>query len=192
MSRPGGKFLIEPSRKFLLTAERLKDGTNRDEPRGTGLAGVVETSSGRQDDAAGSGRSDGSERALGAEAAGADEEARRCRGGAWIAREVVEPETVGKDEAGRTGDVAQAGLARFRADVCGRAVMETPSDRGRQGNAARVDGRNRTVEAGLAPRAGGARLAAAAQRVRRAGAMGYFRSRLAGRSRAGALSGTDD
>src|ERR1700722_3524209 len=80
LSRPSEKFLIEPSRKFLLTAERLKNGTNRDEPRGTGLAGVVETSSGRQDDTAGSGRTDGRERALGAEAAAADEEARRCGG----------------------------------------------------------------------------------------------------------------
>jgi hypothetical protein len=29
------RLLVEPSRKFLLTAARLKDGTNRDEPRGT-------------------------------------------------------------------------------------------------------------------------------------------------------------
>jgi hypothetical protein len=35
LSRPSEKFLIEPSRKFLLTAIRLKGGTNRDEPRGT-------------------------------------------------------------------------------------------------------------------------------------------------------------
>jgi hypothetical protein len=35
VSRPSEKFLVEPSRKFLLTAARLKDGTNRDEPRGT-------------------------------------------------------------------------------------------------------------------------------------------------------------
>ncbi|MGH9648805.1 MAG: hypothetical protein ACRD4E_18540 [Bryobacteraceae bacterium] len=35
MSRPSEKFRFEPSRKFLLTAVRLKDGTNRDEPAGT-------------------------------------------------------------------------------------------------------------------------------------------------------------
>jgi hypothetical protein len=35
VSRPSEKFRFEPSRKFLLTAARLKDGTNRDEPRGT-------------------------------------------------------------------------------------------------------------------------------------------------------------
>ena len=35
LSRPSEKFRFEPSRKFLLTAVRLKDGTNRDEPRGT-------------------------------------------------------------------------------------------------------------------------------------------------------------
>jgi hypothetical protein len=36
MSRQSEKFLIGQSRKFLLTAVRLKDGTNRDEPTGTG------------------------------------------------------------------------------------------------------------------------------------------------------------
>jgi hypothetical protein len=35
VSRQSEKFLIGQSRKFLLTAERLKDGTNRDEPKGT-------------------------------------------------------------------------------------------------------------------------------------------------------------
>ena len=35
MSRQSEKFLIGQSRKFLLTAVRLKDGTNRDEPTGT-------------------------------------------------------------------------------------------------------------------------------------------------------------
>jgi ABC-type sugar transport system, periplasmic component len=36
VSRQSEKFLIGQSRKFLLTAVRLKDGTNRDEPTGTG------------------------------------------------------------------------------------------------------------------------------------------------------------
>ena len=35
VSRQSEKFRFEQSRKFLLTAARLKDGTNRDEPRGT-------------------------------------------------------------------------------------------------------------------------------------------------------------
>src|SRR3954469_1530119 len=34
MSRQSEKFLIGQSRKFLLTAARLKDGTDCDEPRG--------------------------------------------------------------------------------------------------------------------------------------------------------------
>ena len=34
LSRQSEKFLIGQSRKFLLTAVRLKDGTNRDEPTG--------------------------------------------------------------------------------------------------------------------------------------------------------------
>src|SRR5262245_58857215 len=43
MSRPSEKFRFEPSRKFLLTAVRQKDGTNCDEPGGTRLFGLVET-----------------------------------------------------------------------------------------------------------------------------------------------------
>jgi hypothetical protein len=43
LSRPSEMFLIEPSRKFLLTALRLKDGTNQDEPRGTRQVGMAET-----------------------------------------------------------------------------------------------------------------------------------------------------
>ena len=43
MSRQSEKFLIGQSRKFLLTAEGLKDGTDRDEPKRTGQAGMVET-----------------------------------------------------------------------------------------------------------------------------------------------------
>ena len=49
--------------------------------------------------------------------------------------------------------------------------------------------RSRNVAAGFAQDPGGARVAAAAQRVRRIGAVGHLRSRLAGRTRAGALSG---
>ena len=43
VSRPSEKFLFEPSRKFLLTAERLGDGTDCDEPTGTRQAGLAET-----------------------------------------------------------------------------------------------------------------------------------------------------
>jgi hypothetical protein len=51
VSRQSDKFLIGQSRKFLLTADVLGDGTNRDEPRGTGLAGVVEAGPRRSGDA---------------------------------------------------------------------------------------------------------------------------------------------
>src|SRR5580658_8187229 len=96
LSRPGEKFLIEPSRKFLLTAARLKDGTNRNEPRGTGLAGLVKTSPGREDDAAGSCRADGSNRAVGAEVAATDEETGRCRGRASAAGTSLQPQAARK------------------------------------------------------------------------------------------------
>jgi hypothetical protein len=80
---------------------------------------VAKKSQGWQDDAVGGGRADGSERALGAEAAAADEEAGRCGGGAWIAGQGFKSEAAGQDQAVRSGDFAQTGLARFRTDVCG-------------------------------------------------------------------------
>src|ERR1700694_2998643 len=98
VSRPSEKFLIGPSRKFLLTAARLKDGTNRDEPRGTGLAGLVETSPRREDDAAGNSGKDGRERALGAQAVAADEAARRRGGGAWTERMILQPQAFRPNE----------------------------------------------------------------------------------------------
>src|SRR5258708_18244933 len=122
MSRPSEKFLIGPSRKFLLTAERLKDGTNRDEPRGTGLAGLVEARPRPGDDAAGSGGQDGSERALGAQVAGADEEAGRRRGGAWTAWTSVQSQAGGGNTEASDGDLAGTGLARFRANLCCRTA----------------------------------------------------------------------
>ena len=58
VSRPSEKFRFEPSRKFLLTAVRLKDGTNRDEPRRTRSPGLVEASEVRKHDATGSSSED--------------------------------------------------------------------------------------------------------------------------------------
>src|SRR6266853_2167255 len=107
MSRPSEKFLIEPSRKFLLTAARLRNGTNRDEPTGTGLAGLVETRAGREDDATGSCRADGSNRALGAEAVAADEEAGRHRGGASVARPGLQPEAARENTETGAGNIAE-------------------------------------------------------------------------------------
>src|SRR5580658_6633079 len=167
LSRPGEKFLIEPSRKFLLTAARLKDGTNRDEPRGTGLAGLVETGAGREDDAAGRGRANGRDRALGTQAVAADEETGRCGCRAWAAGTGIEPQAGRENAEAGAGDPAQAGLARFRADLCRRTTGQTSPDSGRKRNAARVDDRGRHVAAGFAQDSGRAWLAAAARRIRR-------------------------
>jgi hypothetical protein len=42
VSRQSEKFLIRQSRKFLLTAARLKDGTNCDESGRTRQAGMAQ------------------------------------------------------------------------------------------------------------------------------------------------------
>src|ERR1700722_6817699 len=85
LSRQSEKFLIGQSRKFLLTAARLKDGTNRDESVGAGQAGMAEAGEGKGDYSARGGREDRGQRALGAQAAEADEEERGCSRGAWLA-----------------------------------------------------------------------------------------------------------
>ena len=115
-----------------------------------------------------------------------------ARGGAWAAGTGLQPQAARENTEAGAGDPAEAGLARFRADLCRRTTGQTSSDSSREGNAARVDDRSRHVAAGFAQDPGRAWLATTAQRVRRIGAVGHFRSRLAGRSRAGALSGADD
>src|SRR5271154_5807566 len=91
MSRQSEKFLIGQSRKFLLTALRLKDGANRDEPRGTGPVRVAEASQGWSGQPARGGQADGSDRSLGAQAVEADETARRSCGGSRPSRTSFQP-----------------------------------------------------------------------------------------------------
>src|ERR1039458_3828069 len=99
MSRQSEKFRFEQSRKFLLTAVRLKDGTNRDEPRGTRQAGLVEMSPRRKHDAARGGAEDGSERPLGAHFAEGDEETGRRGSGTCIARPWSNRKIAAKEQA---------------------------------------------------------------------------------------------
>src|SRR5690242_2643656 len=91
VSRQSEKFLFGQSRKFLLTAVRLRDGTNRDESGGTRLVGLVEACTGWKDHAEASRRTDGREPAVGPEAAAAHETRRRSGGGAWTAGETLQP-----------------------------------------------------------------------------------------------------
>src|SRR6266849_1651220 len=114
MSRQSEKFRFEQSRKFLLTAVRLKDGTNRDEPRGTRQAGLVETSPRRNHDAARGGAEDGSERPLGADFAEGDEEPGRWGSGTCIARPGVEPQDRGQGARPGHGASEATRMARLR------------------------------------------------------------------------------
>src|ERR1035437_729573 len=106
VSRQSEKFLLEQSRKFLLTAKNWKDGTNRDEPGGTRLAGVAEAGAERGGHAAAGGGEDGRHRSLGAKAAGAHEDRGRRRCGARSAGPVVEP----VDRRADTGAALPKGL----------------------------------------------------------------------------------
>src|ERR1017187_10410536 len=103
VSRQCEKFLIGQSRKFLLTVENWKDGTNRDEPGGTRLAGVAEESARRGRHAAAGSRKDGGERTLGAQAAGALED--RWRWGQPFGRFEVLTDGVGHRQKAGLGVV---------------------------------------------------------------------------------------
>src|ERR1019366_8297478 len=118
LSRQSEKFRFEQSRKFLLTAVRLKDGTNRDEPRGTRQAGLVETSPRRKHDAARGGAEDGSERPLGAHVAEGDEETGRRGSGTCIARPGVEPQDRGQGASPGHGASEATRVARLRTHFC--------------------------------------------------------------------------
>ena len=104
MSRQSEKFLIGQSRKFLLTAARLKDGTNRDVPTGTGCAGVAEASQRRTHQPAGGRAEDGSERPMGEEVTQADDQARRRGGRAWAAWTALQSQACSGDTATSAGD----------------------------------------------------------------------------------------
>src|ERR1039458_8476021 len=183
LSRQSEKFLIGQSRKFLLTAKNWKGRTNRDEPGGTRLAGVVEAGENRRVHAGASRREDGRQRPLGAKAAGAHENRwrRGCR--ARTAGPVVEPADR-RTDAGACRRVAEAaGVARLRADVRQRAVGQAARHRRQQGDGARMDGVGRAMEGAVAQTRRGAFLAAATERLRRVGAVGHVESRLAGGAR---------
>src|ERR1039457_4675255 len=117
VSRQSEKFLIGQSRKFLLTAVRLKDGTNRDEPTGTGRAGLAETSQGRKHQPTGGRPEDGSERPMGEEVAQADDQARRRGGRAWATRAALQSQAAGRDSTTSGKAFEATGLARFRPNV---------------------------------------------------------------------------
>jgi len=193
VSRQSEKFLIGQSRKFLLTDKNWKDGTNRNEPGGTRLAGMAEEGTGRSDHSAARRRKDGSKRPVGTKVAGAYEGRWRRGCSARTSESAIEP----ADRRGDTGAshraAEAAGVARLWADVCERATSSAAQHPGQQGNRARVDGGGRTLESTVAQARRGAFLAPAAERVWRIGAVGYLQSRLAGGARRnGALPGAGD
>src|ERR1017187_10154260 len=189
MSRQSEKFLIGQSRKFLLTAENWKDGTNRNEPGGTRLAGVAEACAGRCRDAAAGGGEDGRQRPLGAKAAEAHggRWRRRCR--ARTAGPVVEPADRRADAGACHRAVEATGVVRLRTDVRERATGQAARHPRQQGDGARMDGGGRAMEGAITQTRREAFLAAATERIRRVGAVGYLESRLAGGARRRTLPG---
>src|ERR1041385_8336499 len=116
------------------------DGTYLDEPRGTRLAGLVETRPRRTGDAEMGGREDGGERAVGAPVAGGHESEGRWGSGPRFARTSLKPTDRREDSGTSDGDREVARLARFQADVCERATGQAASDPSKQGDGSKVKG----------------------------------------------------
>src|SRR5438270_553138 len=129
---------------------------------------------------------------MGTQTRQADEEGGRCGSGPWVAWTGIEPKALRQGSEESVSDPEKTGLARFRADLRGGTVGQTAPDSRRQRNLARLDDRSGPMEEQGANDRGRACLETAAKRVRRTGAVGHVRSRLARRQRAGALPGADD
>src|SRR5712692_7218226 len=78
-----------------------------------------------EDDAAGGGRPDGSQRALGTQAVEADERRARPSGGAWAKGAGIEPHDPSERASSGDRDAEAAGLARLWTEVCQRVVGQT-------------------------------------------------------------------
>ncbi len=162
-----------------------------DERKGSGsVEGVARSRKGTPDAEAGGGAVEG-ERALGAKAGGAAEEGGRWRDPAPAAGAGLEAEAE-RDGAGESGEAGEAGVSGFWADAGGRVSGGEARGGGEQRErTANPDGGG-SVEAEAAAGGRGARVAGAPALLRRDGAVGFVGTRLAGGTRAEALSAGDD
>src|SRR3984957_19043552 len=183
MSRPHEKFLLEPSRKFLSEREKLGGGTNRNEPKGTRLAALVEAGRIETDYTSESGRADASERTVGEEIISAQKARRGSGGDPWAARRAVEPAVAGP-AAEASPRAGAARVPRFWSDADRRISGASTWPGGRQGDGAEMDDQRGAVEAKAGASRASAYLASTAGESGRIGAVGYQRACLAGESRA--------
>src|SRR5206468_10957721 len=171
------------------TDERTGDARVKHE--GSGSAEGFASSGGQAFDATGGGAPVRGERSLGKKAAATGEEGRRPGRGASAAGAGVEPAPAGKGPP--PGAEAGGGaVPRLRAHAGLRVPGQGPPSGGEQGDAATVADRGRAAAGEAAESGRGARVAAAAELSRRAGAVGHLGARLAGRAGAKAVLGGDD
>jgi len=135
-----------------------------------------------QREAAGGSGGAGLERSAGKTAALRDEKTRGRGGDSWITREAVEPTDGGELGKGGGEDPDGACLPRIRTDVGGGISQGETPDRGEQRDGASVDDSRQAVAGEGREGDAGASLAATAEPVWRIGAVGYQRTRLAGRA----------
>src|SRR5258708_767573 len=194
MSQPNDNVLIVPSRNVLLTRARwgVGNGPTRDDPEGARPAGGAEESQKETDYAAASGGRDRSQRTPGAAHATEAERARRQGGdsrGPWGS---VESEDYRASGTASDRDPKRGSVSGFRTDTGGRVSGKETQPAGRQGDAAWVDEQSQTMAYASEEGRKSPHLANAAQSLRRAGAMGYQRTRLAGRPRPQAVPDQHD
>src|SRR6516164_6532798 len=104
--QPRWSRVSQPSEKFLLTGATMAHGrgTDHDEPEAAGLAAMAAPGQEKTNYSSEGGPTHGSQRALGAETAAADEAGERSGGGARIAGATVEPTSAGGEPGTSGGD----------------------------------------------------------------------------------------
>src|SRR5215471_7108175 len=120
------------------------------------------------------------------------EEAGRQSRGAWTARETFEAENRRTHTAGGREDSFGSSVRRIRADLSVGVSAQEARDQGEQGDGAAVDDAGQVVAGEEDESQGRPHLAAAPEPVRRAGAMGHQRARLAGGTRRETVPDRDD
>ena len=178
-------FLIVPNRNVLLTQARwgVGNGPTPDDAERARPAGCAEENQEEANYATRSCGRDGRQRAAGAADAKGAQRARRQGGSACRARAQIEPKDCRRGAVQSRRDPEPGRVSRIWTDVGGRILGQAPRHACEPRNGARLDGGSQVVASKAEARRQSAYLASTAQPLRRTGAMGHQRARLAGRPR---------
>ena len=178
--------LLEPNRNVLLTGSGWGGGKHRSSPpEAAGSRPVGGTQAGAQaaDPPETSSRADRMYRTASAAAIEEAQERRRQSGDSRTAGAHVQPQAQRKGPRQDGADSLARGVPRLRPDAGGGVPGQPPPDSDRVRGTAQNHAGSEAVARPSAQGRSSACVAPAAEFARRTGAVGHFRSRLAGRAR---------